>query len=95
MNSLSRTAVGERTSLIELYQALRTSLGTRFAHLEDAVPTFGPFRGGDVRHSLADISKARGLLGYEPSHRLDDGIGVAMGWYLKTLSLPAAGSPAP
>jgi UDP-N-acetylglucosamine 4-epimerase len=40
------------------------------------------FRAGDVRHSLADISKARALLGYAPSHRIQQGVVAAMDWYV-------------
>ncbi|MFV1973775.1 MAG: LPS biosynthesis protein WbpP, partial [Thiohalobacterales bacterium] len=43
------------------------------------------FRAGDVRHSLADISKAKELLGYEPSHRITEGLGEAMDWYVNDL----------
>ncbi|MDO9149540.1 MAG: hypothetical protein Q7U52_18115 [Hydrogenophaga sp.] len=41
------------------------------------------FWAGDVRHSLADVGKARSLLGYEPSHRLANGVGEAMPWYVR------------
>jgi UDP-N-acetylglucosamine/UDP-N-acetylgalactosamine 4-epimerase len=44
------------------------------------------FRKGDVRHSQADISKARELLGYDPTHRIDQGLKQAMDWYLLHLS---------
>jgi len=45
----------------------------------------GEFREGDVRHSLADVSKAAHLLGYAPTHRLDEGLREAMGWYAANL----------
>ena len=44
------------------------------------------FRAGDVRHSLADISKARTRLGYEPTHRIGEGLAEAMDWYVQDLS---------
>jgi UDP-N-acetylglucosamine 4-epimerase len=44
-------------------------------------PVYREFRPGDVRHSLADISKARRLLGYSPAYRIDQGLELAMGWY--------------
>jgi UDP-N-acetylglucosamine/UDP-N-acetylgalactosamine 4-epimerase len=49
--------------------------------LGDQKPIHGDFRPGDVRHSLADISKARRLLGYEPTHSFSQGIALAMEWY--------------
>ena len=54
--------------------------------LADARPVHGPFRAGDVMHSLADIGKARSLLGYEPTHTLDQGLDEAIGWYVENLS---------
>ncbi len=75
-------AVGDRTSLNDLYHQLRTSLLPRFGYLEDIVPIYRDFRTGDVRHSLADISKANKLLGYMPTHRVSDGIVEAMSWYI-------------
>jgi hypothetical protein len=41
------------------------------------------FRAGDVRHSLADISKGKKLLGYRPSYRIDEGLQEALGWYVR------------
>ena len=79
-------AVGERTSLNQLYEAIRGLLQERFPHLQDASPSYRDFRPGDVRHSLADISKARERLGYEPSHRIDAGLAEAMEWYVADLS---------
>ncbi len=45
-------------------------------------PVHRDFRPGDVRHSLADVGKARRLLGYEPSHTLGQGLQVALPWYV-------------
>jgi len=79
-------AVGERTTLLDLYDALRRHLGAAepalSGMLADARPEFRGFRAGDVRHSLADVSKAVRLLGYAPTHRIDDGLAASMGWYL-------------
>jgi len=49
-------------------------------------PTYRDFRPGDVRHSLADISKARTLLGYAPTHSVKDGLDQAAEWYVRRLS---------
>ncbi|HEY6513454.1 MAG TPA: SDR family oxidoreductase [Burkholderiaceae bacterium] len=74
-------AAGQRTSLLELHDLLADALRERRAGLTVAAPTFAGFRDGDVRHSLADISKARSLLGYTPSHDVRAGLREAVGWY--------------
>jgi UDP-N-acetylglucosamine/UDP-N-acetylgalactosamine 4-epimerase len=79
-------ALGLRTTLLQLFEALRSRLAARKPELDDARPVHGPFRAGDVRHSLADIGKARRLLGYEPSHTLDQGLDEAIDWYIRNLS---------
>ncbi|HEX7438089.1 MAG TPA: NAD-dependent epimerase/dehydratase family protein [Caldimonas sp.] len=86
VNEVFNVAVGDRTTLNELYELLRDRLAPRFTHLRQATPTRRGFREGDVRHSLADIGKARRLLGYDPSHRVGDGLSVAMEWYIGSLS---------
>lgn len=86
VDQIYNVAVGDRTSLNELYELLRSRLARFFPHLSRATPIHQGFREGDVRHSLADISKARQLLGYEPSHRVGDGLEIAMDWYIKSLS---------
>ena len=48
-------------------------------------PKFGNFRPGDVRHSLADITKAKNLLGYKPTHNVEQGIKETVSWYLDNL----------
>ncbi|MDR3414066.1 MAG: SDR family oxidoreductase [Formivibrio sp.] len=74
-------AVGERTTLNELFQLLQDGLCQQDANLPKQKPVYREFRAGDVRHSLADISKATGLLGYKPTHRIGQGLAVAMDWY--------------
>jgi UDP-N-acetylglucosamine 4-epimerase len=75
-------ALGDRTTLNDLYTQLKANLLPSYPHLQDAQPVYRDFRSGDVRHSLADIGKASGLLGYRPSHRIADGLKEAMGWYV-------------
>src|SRR5574340_741183 len=82
VNQVYNVAVGDRTTLNQLYEQLRLNLLSGYPHLQDAKPVYRDFRAGDVRHSLADITKARTLLGYEPSHRVGEGIKVAMDWYI-------------
>jgi len=89
-NQVYNVAVGERTTLNELFEAIRSALAPRFPHLADFKPNYQDFRAGDVRHSLADISKARTLLGYEPTHRISEGLIEAMDWYVANLSASTA-----
>lgn len=74
-------AVGERTSLNQLFGLLRDGLAR---HGRNAMGNaiYGPFRVGDVRHSEADIDKARRMIGYQPTHDIAAGLGVALPWYL-------------
>jgi UDP-N-acetylglucosamine/UDP-N-acetylgalactosamine 4-epimerase len=78
-------AVGDRTSLNTLFASLRDLLGSSGVSPE-TVPTHRDFRAGDVRHSLADIGKARAKLGYQPSHNLPQGLAVAMEWYVRQIA---------
>jgi len=86
VNQVYNIAVGDRTTLNQLYAQLRLVLLPKYSHLKDAQPVYRDFRAGDVRHSLADISKAATLLGYQPTHRIGEGLKIAMGWYIDHLS---------
>jgi UDP-N-acetylglucosamine 4-epimerase len=85
-NQVYNVALGERTSLNQLYRMMKAALAGAFPHVESHAPEYGEFRRGDVRHSQADISKANTLLGYQPTHRIDDGLKQAMDWYVRNLS---------
>jgi UDP-N-acetylglucosamine 4-epimerase len=85
LDQVYNVAVGERTNLNQLYAKIRTLLLPDFHQLEAVKPLYRDFRPGDVRHSLADISKAHELLGYAPTHRIDAGLKEAMSWYLEDL----------
>ena len=85
LNQVYNVAVGDRTSLNQLYEQLQLNLAPIYPHLNQAKPVYRDFRGGDVRHSLADISKAKTLIGYQPKHYVNDGLKLAMGWYEKHL----------
>lgn len=85
VNQVYNVAVGDRTTLNELVEAIRSILEPSFPHLKGFTPNYRDFRPGDVRHSLADISKAHTMLGYEPSHRIREGLLEAMDWYVKDL----------
>lgn len=79
LDQVYNVAVGERTSLNTLFALLKAALGD--AVKGDPQPLHQDFRAGDVRHSLADISKARELMGYAPSHDVRAGLEVAARWY--------------
>ncbi len=78
-------ALNDRTSLNQLYEMIEELLIQKVKGLEKKTPTYREFRAGDVRHSLADITKAKELLGYEPSHRIGEGMVEAMDWYVGSL----------
>ncbi len=82
-NQVYNVAVGERTSLNQLFGLLRDGLARHQVHYGKE-PVHGDFRRGDVLHSEADISKARERLGYAPTHRISDGIAEALPWYLRS-----------
>jgi UDP-N-acetylglucosamine 4-epimerase len=86
IDKIYNVAVGERTSLNQLYFSLRDALPESFLHLKQAQPIYRDFRAGDVRHSLADIQKAQELLGYQPTHRVEQGLNEAKEWYVNFLS---------
>ncbi|WP_313702892.1 SDR family oxidoreductase [Massilia sp.] len=85
VNQVYNVALNERTSLNQLYGMMRTLLRERFPHVETHQPQYVDFRRGDVRHSQADIGKAAALLGYAPTHRIDEGLRQAMDWYVQDL----------
>jgi UDP-N-acetylglucosamine 4-epimerase len=83
LNQVFNVALGERTSLKELYSQLRLELLKHYPNLEVRQPISRDFRAGDVRHSLANIKKAKDILGYRPSQNLRMGLVLAIPWYLK------------
>jgi UDP-N-acetylglucosamine 4-epimerase len=78
-------ALGERTTLNQLFEMLRQRLLPAYPQLNEYRPVYQEFRPGDVRHSQADISKARRLLGYEPTHTVEQGLDAALEWYQQHL----------
>jgi UDP-N-acetylglucosamine/UDP-N-acetylgalactosamine 4-epimerase len=86
LNQVYNVAVGQRTTLNQLFEHLRGRLAARFAHMAGFAPIYRDFRTADVRHSLADIGKAQHLLGYEPTHVIGSGLSEAMEWYLKSIT---------
>ncbi|MEO5327902.1 MAG: NAD-dependent epimerase/dehydratase family protein [Magnetococcus sp. THC-1_WYH] len=82
LNKVYNVAVGDRTTLNDLFYALKNALVAK-CFIQDAKPIYRDFRLGDVKHSQADIGKAKKYLGYEPNYRIDDGLTVAVNWYSK------------
>ena len=81
-NEVYNVAVGDRTTLNDLFNALQSALaesGRPYAK----PPVNREFRAGDVRHSQADVSKAHRKLGYTPEYRIKEGIAKAMPWYIE------------
>ena len=72
-------AYGGRESLLDVFSAISEALGIK------TEPVFGPERAGDIKHSNADISKARELLGYDPDWSFERGIKAAIAWYREHL----------
>ncbi len=86
INQVYNVALNERTSLNQLYAMMHALLIGKFPHLKSYQPKYTHFREGDVRHSQADISKARSLLGFEPVYAIQEGLEAAMQWYVDNLA---------
>jgi UDP-N-acetylglucosamine/UDP-N-acetylgalactosamine 4-epimerase len=87
LNQVYNTAVGDRTTLLELTQLLKKHLSKYNPKIAEVEIVHGPNRKGDIPHSLASVEKAQELLGYEPSHRIEQGVEAAVDWYWKNLKL--------
>lgn len=81
LNQVYNVAVGDRTTLNDLFFQLRDNLKA-YGVSETIQPVYRDFRAGDVRHSQADVSKATNLLGYAPTHTIQQGIERAVPWYV-------------
>jgi UDP-N-acetylglucosamine 4-epimerase len=86
VNQVFNIAVGDQTTLNELFRLLQSGLRRHDATLPEQKPVFRDFRAGDVRHSRADIGKAQRLLGYAPAHRIQSGLDLALAWYRQNLA---------
>lgn len=85
-DSVYNVAVGDRTTLNQLYSAIVKALQHEGVSGLPDTPEYREFRGGDVRHSQADISKAKSALGYDPAFNVEQGIMKAMPWYSTKLA---------
>jgi UDP-N-acetylglucosamine 4-epimerase len=86
LNQVYNVAVSKRTTLNELFACIQSKLNFLKAGQLNKEPLYRNFREGDVRHSLASIEKAVDLLGYKPTQTIDQGLSLAMPWYLKQFS---------
>ena len=83
-NQVYNVAVGDRTTLNDLFNAIKTALNeNKVSYTKE--PVYRDFRAGDVRHSQASITKIEKALGYAPKFRIDAGIQLAMKWYVQNL----------
>lgn len=85
-NQVYNVALGDRTTLNELFFAIQRLVAERMPSLVVTSPVYRDFRAGDVRHSQADITKARERLGYSPNHRVQQGLAEAADWYIENVS---------
>lgn len=83
-NEVYNVAVGDRTTLNDLFNALQSALAENGKPYSKA-PVYRDFRAGDVRHSQADVSKAESKLGYAPDYKIKAGIAKAMPWYIENV----------
>ena len=85
INTVYNTAYGDRTTLNDLVQYLREYLSEHDPKIKDIMPIHGPYRAGDIPHSLASINKAKDLLGYNPQFSMQQGLKQAVKWYWENL----------
>ncbi|EID72015.1 SDR family oxidoreductase [Imtechella halotolerans] len=85
INTVYNTAVGDRTTLVDLVDYLKSYLSEYDSEIANINPIHGPNRVGDIPHSLASIEKASKLLGYYPTHTIDKGLKEAVQWYWEHL----------
>jgi UDP-N-acetylglucosamine/UDP-N-acetylgalactosamine 4-epimerase len=79
------TAVGGRLTLNELYSSINSRLAESLPSFEEKKAIYREFRQGDIRHSNANIDKIKRLLGYEPTHHIDQGLKECIHWYITNL----------
>ena len=85
-DQIYNVALNDRTSLNKLYKMIEDRLIERTEGLKKKEPIYRDYREGDVRHSQANIDKAKKLLGYDPKHLISKGMDEAIDWYINSLS---------
>ncbi len=89
MDQIFNIAYGQSTTLNQLHELIMDNLKALGRDVRESKPVYQEFRAGDVRHSLADISKAQKLLGYKPEFSVRQGLGRAAAWYAQGVEAPA------
>jgi len=85
VDQVYNVALNDQTTLTELFNMIRDLINQRVSDLNIPDPVYRDFRKGDVRHSRADITKARNLLGYQPTHKIHEGMVESIDWYINDL----------
>jgi len=85
LNQIYNTAVGDRTTLVQLTELIKKHLAVYDPSISDVDIVHGANRKGDIPHSLASVAKANKMLGYKATHSIDAGIEEAVGWYWESL----------
>lgn len=89
LNQIYNTAGGEQTTINQLAGMIRSFLSNYNPAINDIEPIYGPFRLGDIRHSLASIDKAKRLLGYCPIKSFEEGLKDTVKWYWEHIGTSA------
>lgn len=92
VNQVFNIALGRQTTLNQLLDTISKAICSHDHRLPEIKPVYREFRAGDVRHSVANISKARRLLGYAPGYKLQRGLAEAMQWYTSPLGTSSSAS---
>lgn len=85
INTVYNTAYGDRNTLNDLVGYLKEYLGAYDARINEVAIVYGPYRAGDIPHSLANVDKAKKRLGYDPKFSLQQGLKEAIDWYWNNL----------
>ena len=85
LNQVYNIALGKQTTLNQLFQLLRDILRQGFPSGTDPKPVYRDFLPGDIRHSVADITKAIRLLGYAPAYEFQQGLELTLEWYQRNV----------
>src|SRR5437867_4423294 len=86
ISQVFNVALSQQVSLNQLFEMIRQKLLPDYPHLKYPRLVYQEFRPGDIRHSRADITKARKILGYYPAHTLEEGLNETLSWYRKQSS---------
>jgi UDP-N-acetylglucosamine 4-epimerase len=89
VNEVYNVAFGESSTLNELFYEIRNNLAEYDSGVSNIEPVYGPFRKGDIPHSLASIDKAKRLLGYDPKFSLKSGLKETVKWYWENVAQKA------